>query len=323
MRVVAGLAVSVLALVGEQDVDQPAQPILLEDPIAVSLEPGAGHVVEEGPVAVGLALGERNPPGQVLELRLARILLMGARLAVGVVVLDLVVVPDREEGMGGVHRLQVRVGLVEAVLLPVLAEQLRVPVVIDPCGVVANAGIGVLVDVVAEAEDQVEVLLVRDRPLGVVEARVPVLARVEGDPDRLARVQRRRGLEPADRRLRVLGDEAVEVVLVGLQAVDEGAGREVTILAGGDRLLRDDVAELPVGGDNDVQLGRPLDLAETGPELDALGSGKTGGDALLEGGLLHLRNAAVAGQGGIVHGRGHGRPGRQGTDQEAAPAEPV
>jgi hypothetical protein len=92
---------------------------------------------------------------------------VGARLAVGIVVLDLVVVPDREEGVRGVHRLQVRVGLVEPVLLPVLAEQLGVAVVIGPGGVGADAGIGVLVDVVAEAENQVEVLLVRDRPLAL------------------------------------------------------------------------------------------------------------------------------------------------------------
>ena len=130
LDVVAGLPVAVLALVGEQEVDQLAEAVLLEDPVAVALEAGAGHVVEEGLVAVGLALREGDPPRVVLELGRVRILLRGARLAVGVVVLDLVVVPDREEGMRGVHRLQVRVRLVEPVLLPVLAEQLGVAVVV-------------------------------------------------------------------------------------------------------------------------------------------------------------------------------------------------
>ena len=49
-------------------------------------------------MAVGLALGEGNPARVVLELGQLRVLLVRARLSVGVVVLDLVVVPDGEEG---------------------------------------------------------------------------------------------------------------------------------------------------------------------------------------------------------------------------------
>jgi hypothetical protein len=134
--------------------------------------------------------------------------------------------------MRRVHRLQVRVGLVEAVLLPVLAEQLGVPIPVAAGGVAADAAaVRVLVDVIAEADDEIEVRLVGDRPLGVVEPGLVVLAGVEGDSDRGGGVERWGGLEAADRRLVVLRDEAVVVGTVGLQALDEGAGGEVALLA--------------------------------------------------------------------------------------------
>ena len=86
----------------------------------------------------------------------------------GVVVLDLVVVPDRDEGVGGVQVLQALVALVEPVLLAVLVERLHVAVAVRAGGIGARAarvGVG-LVDVVAEADDEVQVLLLRQRPPG-------------------------------------------------------------------------------------------------------------------------------------------------------------
>src|SRR3954454_9141361 len=106
------------------------------------------------------ALGEGYTPWVILHLCMGGVLLMGTRLAVGIVVLDLMVVPGREERVRGVHRLQIRVGLIEAVLLPVLVEQLAVTVVVVAAGVEPNAlagPIGILVDVVTQADDQVQI----------------------------------------------------------------------------------------------------------------------------------------------------------------------
>ena len=89
-----------------------------------------------------------------------RVHLGRVRALAGVVVLDLVVVPDREERVGGMHVLQVLVLLVEAVLLPELGQALHVAVLVG-AGLVLAGGravvVVVLVDVVAEAEDEVEV----------------------------------------------------------------------------------------------------------------------------------------------------------------------
>ena len=91
-------------------------------------------------------------------------------LVAGVVVLDLVVIPDHHERMGRMHVLEALVALVEAVLLAVLVERLHVSVAVDAGGVDARPAVrALLVDVVAEAENEVEVLLLRQRGLSVVE----------------------------------------------------------------------------------------------------------------------------------------------------------
>ena len=51
-----GWLVAVLALVGEDQVDELAEAEVLVDAVAVALEADARHEVEEGPVAVGAAL---------------------------------------------------------------------------------------------------------------------------------------------------------------------------------------------------------------------------------------------------------------------------
>jgi hypothetical protein len=71
---------------------------------------GQGHVFVIGPVG-------RRPAGQ--ELR-ARRQILGA--VIGVVVVDLVVIPDRDPGKGGVGRLQTEIGSVQRVAVPIIAE---------------------------------------------------------------------------------------------------------------------------------------------------------------------------------------------------------
>src|SRR6266550_8542986 len=104
-------------------------------------------------------------------------------------------------------------------------------------------------------------------------------------------------------------------MVVGLQALDEGAG--------GDHLLLDHVAELAVRGDDDPELGAALDLAEPGPQLDPARPREARGDAEVELGVLRQRTATLAGHGGVVHRRRQGCAGRQRADQKASPSEPL
>ena len=223
--------------------------------------------------------------------------------------------------MGGVHRLQVGVGLVEPVLLPVLGQGLDVAVVIDAGGVLPRPiGVVGLVDVVAEADDEVDVLL-RHRTLGVEEAGLVLLAGIEGDPQRLLRVGRRPGAETAHGRMGVLGEEAVEVLASGLQPADAGPGGEIAVGAGRHRLLEDGVLEVAVLGDLQLQAGGLLQALRTRPEDRALGVGEAGGHALRELDLLGERDALAARHRGVVDRRGQRGAGREPADQEGAPAQ--
>src|SRR5215207_2523060 len=111
--------------------------------------------------------------------------------------------------------------------------------------------------------------------------------------------------------------------MVRLQALDAGAGREVTVLPGGDVLLEDDVLELAVLGHDDAELGGAMDLAEAGPELDATRAREARGDAGVELGVLGHRDPALAGKGRVVDRGSDRRSGGKGSDQEAAAAEPL
>ena len=138
----------------------------------------------------------------------ALVLALVARQPAGVVVLDLVVVPDRHVRDGGVERAQVGVALVLAVLAAVLGQRLDIAVFVRAERVLAGAVVEVLlVDVVAEAEPEVDVLG-GDRAVGVEVAGLPVLAREDGDPHRLARVRRHAGREPPDRALAACGSRS-------------------------------------------------------------------------------------------------------------------
>ncbi len=170
-----------------------------------------------------------------------------------VVVLHLVVVPGGDHRELRVQVAQRLVGAVERVLLAVVGERDRLAhdrrvVAVGPADLVvahARLALGVValaVDVVAEADDEVEVLAL-EQLVGVVVAVRVVGAGEEAEAHGLVRVGRQRGLEAADRRVRGLGLEAVVVALVRVQALDPGLHRVALGVAGGDRARGDDAAE--------------------------------------------------------------------------------
>src|SRR5204862_7711196 len=128
------------------------------------------QVLEEGPVAVPAAPMERDPRSRSLPVPLG--LVVVARL-------DFVVVPDRYEGVRGVHRLEVPVALVQAVLGAVLLEELGVRQRIDARPALVAR---LLVDVVADRADEVEVLLLGEAAVRRVVAGLVRLARGAREP---------------------------------------------------------------------------------------------------------------------------------------------
>jgi hypothetical protein len=115
----------------------------------------------------------------------------------GPVALDLAVVPHRDDRVAGVHALQGLVGAVGAVAPAELPERLGVAVraAVGLEALLADRGRVLLVDVVAERQHNVEVLVGGDPRLG---GEVPVLEALAGeerDADRLGRVGRRERLE--------------------------------------------------------------------------------------------------------------------------------
>jgi hypothetical protein len=148
-----------------------------------------------------------------------------ARLAVlgdlvGPVVVHLVVVPGDEPGEGGVGGLEVGIGLVLRVAVAVVLERddLRTGV---RAHVAARDRVfvrAVLVDVVAEVDDEVEILA-RHVPVGRVVAVLVLLAGGEREVQRVRRTGRS-GLRPAHRADLAAGTEAVEVLGAGPQAIE-------------------------------------------------------------------------------------------------------
>ena len=147
-------------------------------------------------------LVERLVPGDPAEAELLR------RRAVfrdvgGVVVVHLVVVPHGDPREPGVRQLQVGIGLVEGVAQSELVERDRLLGVLGGKGDAAHAPGGgvdaVLVRVVAEVQDEIEVLL-GEMGERVVEAVLPLLAGAEREVDGVDRAVRRR--RARSRRLR-------------------------------------------------------------------------------------------------------------------------
>jgi hypothetical protein len=179
-----------------------------------------------------------------------------------VVVVHLVVVPGRHPGESGVGGLEQRVTLVEGVADPVVVDRLDLRRGVLPArhgeGAVVAGSVLVLVDVVAEEEDNVQVLL-RHVAIGGVMAGQPVLARREGKPEPVQRgAHRRRRLRPSDRAELAAGEEAIEVLAPRLQPPDIDADAVAQLRGRTGRAGLDDRAEPLVGADLPQDLDRPL-----------------------------------------------------------------
>jgi hypothetical protein len=229
----------------------------------------------------------------------------------GVVVVDLVVVPRHDEREAGVRPLQVAVGLVERVAQPELVErdgfvgvlrrQLDAP---DAAGRRVDA---VLVRVVAEEDDQVEVLL-GHVGVGVVEALLALLARGVRERHPVEAVVGRGGrARPGERRGPVAGREPVPVLAAGLQAahVDVHGVRQVGRRDGA--AAPDHPAHALVAGHlpAELEVAGPAQPAvrgqrlgrQAGPEHDAVGQRVAGCDPERERVRLQPgRTRAPAGQ---------------------------
>ena len=193
----AGLVAAVLA--GVQHVE-PGQPSPVDRPIDAQVRAGGRRqthrlVLPPGLVGGGAACRERRGLGRHLGQE------------PGVVVLDLVVVPGHDPRAGGMDALQRRVALVEAIAVAVGVQRRDLGAV-----VLAHRG-GVdpaLVDVVAEMDHQVGVLMRREGPRRP-EAVLPVLARREQEAQAIAPPPGGRRSGSADRADLVSDAEAVEV----------------------------------------------------------------------------------------------------------------
>jgi hypothetical protein len=141
--------------------------------------------------------------------------------------------------------------------------------------------VGLGVDVVAEADDEVEVL-VGHRLVRVVEAVREVLAREERELELLPRVGRWRGAEAPDRALAAARLEAVVVLLVRPEARDARLDAPARSRAGRDRLARHDVAEPAVARNLEPDAAAALRLGDARPQRDRARRRVAGGHAFGE-----------------------------------------
>ena len=227
--------------------------------------------------------------------------------------------------MGG---LQVGIALVEAVLDPVTIEGVALhPELVGHRGVPRPAARGdsVLVDVVAQMEDHVGVL-VRQVAVGGVEPVGPGGARGERHPEVLGTAAKCRcGLGPADRADLAAGAKPVEVLPARLEPAHVHMDR-MAVLGGGPRAAvpgppgeRRILGDLPVDLDPSVRhaaQGFKRPHGEPGPEDHAVGQRVTRGDPELEG--VTVPGAGPCGPGvGEVGGEGQ-RHRRAGETEEGA-----
>src|SRR4051794_26126978 len=276
-RVVARLVGAVLALVHDQEVDRAAEPQRAVDAVAADRR-RVRHRLEERLVGGPLA-GEG-------EAQLRR---EGAGpLAPRGGVLGLVGVPQHHGREARMDAPQRWVGAVEPVLRAVVVERDRGTLAgrADAARAIgtdcARPGLlGLRVDVVAEAQHEVEVVVGHD-VVGVVEAVREVLAGPEREAHRLAGVGRQRGAEAADGAVGRAGGEAVEVLLVGAQASDARLQRVAAGARRGGALGGEGGGELAVGGDLEVGADAAVDVGQARPQRDAAGRRLARHDALGE-----------------------------------------
>ena len=181
---------------------------------------GAGlGLADRHPFVIG-AKGRRLARGEVAFGR--RLMVLGPHHPD--VVGDLVVVPDADEGGAGVGGLQIGIGLVLGVARPIVGQaddfvgrqgrpvQRRA----RRHAVVARRR-AVFVDVVAQVNDGVQPVQLRDGLIGVEQAARIELARHHGQVD-LRRRALGQGADPTRRRGHAIGDEAIEILPTRLQA---------------------------------------------------------------------------------------------------------
>lgn len=244
---------------------------------------------------------------------------VGLGLVARPVVLDLVVVPDEGERVGLVGGDEVGVEAVQGVAVAVLHEVHRLGPQLGGDGDVAHAshGVdGVLVDVVAQVQDQIDVLL-GEVPVGGVEALEPRLAGDEGEVQLPgAAVRRGRGAGAADRAEHSARAEAVVVVPVRLESGDlhvDGVG-ELGHRAGPSPAY--DGPEAVVAGDLPLHVdgvrrhaaaavGREGLGGETGPQYDPVRPRVAGRHAEGERVLVEGRVAPGPARGQAGRGQGH------------------
>ena len=271
-----------------------------------------GHRLEEGLVGGRLAL--------------LGVVVLGREPAVGraagVVVLDLVVVPEHHGREARLHLAQRLVGAIERVLLAVVVQRLGGARVVD-AGLprlllgaadlvvahprpVLDRVVGLVVDVVAQAHDEVEVLA-RHRLVRVVVAVGVVLAGPEGEAHGLQRVGRQRGAEAPDGAVLGRRGEAVVVLLVGLQAGDPRLDVVVDGRGGRQPLVGDDVAEVLVGRHLEVEADLALGVGQPRPQRDRARRRLARHDALGEAPAACQRGRAGGAQSGGQCARGEDR----------------
>ena len=235
------------------------------------------------------------------------------RRAAGVVVLDLVVVPQHHGREARLDLAQRLVRAIQRVLLAVLVERLGRADVVDAglAGgllgaadlVVAHARavldrvVGLVVDVVAEADDEVEVLA-RHRLVRVVVAVRVVLAGPEGEAHGLQRVGRQRGAEAPDGAVLGRRREAVVVLLVGLEARDPRLDVVVDGRGGRQPLVGDHVAEVLVGRHLEVEADPALGVGQARPQRDRARRRLARHDAFREAPAARQRGRARRAQSG-------------------------
>jgi hypothetical protein len=206
--VVAGLVIAVLAPVEQHHLRQ-----IPEGRVAVDAQRvGGGRIGPDRHVLPPHLVGGGAARGPVARVDAAVLGVLAS-----VVVVDLVVVPDGHERRAGVQGPQVRVGLVEAVAVPVPGQ---VPGLVQLVGARAAVAPAALVDVVAQADDQIE-LLGGHVPLDHVPAARVALAGREADADGVhLRVVARQRAGAADLAGEVPDPEAVPVGRGRVEAVD-------------------------------------------------------------------------------------------------------
>lgn len=243
-----------------------------------------------------LFAGHRGAQRHVLVKRLVRGHALGGKglglahaIVAHIVVFDLVVVPGHEPGAVGMHGLQIRIALVQRIAVAVILQCCGMHKRLQPREMAAfllgrRCGRGIFVDVIAEKDHQVGIVLAGMAPGGVV-AMFPALA---GGIDQAQLRHRstgsRRSAGAAGGTGLALAVKAVVVPAAGLQALGQHMHAVSAVWAGHGLAPAQDLAELRIMGQLPVHLHRAQQgCAGTGqqprPQHHAAGIGLATGHA--------------------------------------------